>query len=105
MGKYLAIADRVLGELQPPRETGPRNASREPLWWEGPPWNGEITQGEFQAVIAAYITRYGAYSPELPRREPDVLVAWIADRASRCPLRRGTAADDAQGPMSREAMT
>jgi len=59
-------AVRVLGELQPLRETDPRNAGRELFWRESPPWHGEITQGEFQAVDAAYITRYGRFPERLP---------------------------------------
>ena len=79
-GGRVELAGRVLGELQPPCVTGPRETGREPLWWAGPPWNGEIAEGEFQAVVAAYITRYGAYSPALPRRAPELLAAWIAAR-------------------------
>jgi hypothetical protein len=83
MGKYLAIADRVLGELDANRPAAPGGSEEEPLWWEGPPWNGQIDDGEFHAVIAAYIAQYGVYTPALPRSEPELLEAWIATRAGR----------------------
>jgi hypothetical protein len=52
-------------------------------WWEGPPWHGDITQGEFHGVIAAYIARHGMYTPDLPSREPAVLRTWVAGRGDR----------------------
>ncbi|HEY7063597.1 MAG TPA: hypothetical protein VII06_19110 [Chloroflexota bacterium] len=87
MGKYLTIADRVLGELGVHYQAAPTAPEEEPLWWEGPPWNGNISDGEFHAVIAAYIARYGVYTPDLPRREPELLERWIATRAGRWPPR------------------
>lgn len=54
-----------------------------PLWWEGPPWYGQITDDEHCAVIAKYIAHHSYYQPDLPLREPAVLDAWRAARR-RC---------------------
>ena len=53
--------------------TGPR------CWWQEPPWNGRIAVEEFRAIVAAYVARYGAYTPDLPSREPDLLRAWLRE--------------------------
>ena len=44
-------------------------------WFDQPPWHGRIGDDEFRAIIAAYITKYGHYSPAMPARHPDLLVA------------------------------
>jgi len=46
-------------------------------WWEAPPWCGEIADEEFCAIVAAYVARFGAYTPDLPERELDVLREWL----------------------------
>ncbi|HEY7064844.1 MAG TPA: hypothetical protein VII06_25445 [Chloroflexota bacterium] len=46
-------------------------------WWDAPPWCGEIDDEEFRAIVAAYVARYGVYTPDLPEREPDVLREWL----------------------------
>jgi hypothetical protein len=56
-------------------------------WWEGPPWYGAIDTDEFRAIVAGYIAAHGLYTPVLPRREPELLQAWIASRAGRWPPR------------------
>jgi len=50
------------------------------LWWEGPAWHGCIADDEFRAIVAAYVARYGAYTPDLPSREPGLLRAWLRER-------------------------
>jgi hypothetical protein len=51
-------------------------------WWDGAPWYGEIADAEFRAIVAAYVARYGAYTPDLPEREPGLLEAWRAGQAA-----------------------
>lgn len=48
----------------------------EPCWWDGPPWYGQIAEEEFRAIVAAYVARYGVYTPDLPEREPELLRGW-----------------------------
>ena len=48
-------------------------------WWDGPPWHGRIAPDEFRAIVDAYAARYGAYTPDLPEREPDLLRAWLRE--------------------------
>ncbi len=45
-------------------------------WWAAAPWYGRIAQAEFAAIVAAYVTRFGAYTPDLPLREPSILRNW-----------------------------
>jgi hypothetical protein len=45
-------------------------------WWDGPPWHGRIAEEEFRAIVAAYVARYGVYTPDLPEREPELLRGW-----------------------------
>ena len=52
----------------------PRPVAR--CWWDEPPWHGQIPDEEFRAIVAAYVARYGAYTPDLPEREPELLRAW-----------------------------
>ena len=58
----------------------PAAASRPTRWFDREPWYGQISDDEFRAIIDAYIVAYGAYDPDLPTREPAVLVAWLAAR-------------------------
>jgi hypothetical protein len=51
-------------------------------WWDAAPWYGRIADEEFRAIVAAYVARYGAYTPDLPLREPALLEAWRRDRAA-----------------------
>jgi hypothetical protein len=46
-------------------------------WWDGPPWHGQIADEEFRAIVTAYVAHYGAYTPDLPEREPALLRAWV----------------------------
>ena len=39
----------------PPGAAPPRPGAR--CWWEGPPWNGRISDEEFRAIVAAYVAR------------------------------------------------
>jgi hypothetical protein len=47
-------------------------------WWDGPPWNGQISEAEFRAALAFCIERRGYYTPTLLQREPALLDAWRA---------------------------
>ena len=49
-------------------------------WWDGPPWYGQIAEEEFRAIVAAYVARYGVYTPDLPEREPELLRGWRRER-------------------------
>jgi hypothetical protein len=51
-----------------------------PCWWDDAPWNGTISQAEFDGVIDTYIAHFGYYTPALPPREPDVLRVWCVAR-------------------------
>jgi hypothetical protein len=55
-------------------------SAESPLWWERPPWNGQISDEEFHAVIALYIARCGFYTPALPDQRPEVLACYLASR-------------------------
>ena len=46
-------------------------------WWDGPPWYGDIADADFRTIVGLYVGRYGAYSPDLPTREPGLLRAWL----------------------------
>ncbi len=65
------------GDQAGPTDPSPAEAGR---WWAGPPWNGRIAADEFRAIVAAYVARYGAYTPDLPCREPGLLRAWLRER-------------------------
>ena len=54
----------------------------EACWWDGPPWYGQIAEEEFRAIVAAYVARYGVYTPDLPEREPELLRGWRRERES-----------------------
>jgi hypothetical protein len=68
-GQQLALP---LDAVAPPAGPSP--------WWEDPPWHGRIADDEFRAIVAAYVARYGAYTPDLPSREPGLLRAWLRER-------------------------
>ena len=55
-------------------------------WWHEAPWFGRIADDEFRAVVAAYVAKYGVYTPDLPEREPALLQAWIQERATTPPV-------------------
>ena len=54
-------------------------------WWHEAPWFGRIADDEFRAIVAAYVAKYGVYTPDLPEREPALLQAWIRERATPSP--------------------
>ena len=68
--------------------TAPGEAPARPgvrCWWDGAPWHGRIAAEEFRAIVAAYVERYGAYTPDLPEREPELLHAWCRQRTTPSP--------------------
>jgi hypothetical protein len=66
----------VTGRL-PPAVWVPGAATPVRCWWDGPPWNGQIADAEFRAIVAAYVAQHGSYTPDLPAREPGVLREWL----------------------------
>jgi hypothetical protein len=67
--------DRLAAEWgATPEPSAPLVSAR--CWWDEPPWCGQIASDEFRAIVSAYVARYGAYTPDLPLREPEILETW-----------------------------
>jgi hypothetical protein len=48
-----------------------------PLWWELPPWNGQISDAEHRAVVERYIQHFDYYTSDLPLQHPALLSSLI----------------------------
>jgi hypothetical protein len=71
------VGSAATGDAAMPTVAGGAPAA---CWWDGPPWYGQIAEEEFRAIVAAYVARYGVYTPDLPEREPELLRGWRRER-------------------------
>ena len=79
-----------------PEAPVPPSAPR--CWWDAAPWHGRIEPEEFRAIVAAYVARYGEYTPDVPLREPSLLRAWCKDRGEHAPATESERRDPGRGP-------
>jgi hypothetical protein len=71
--------ERLIGARQAPPADAPITPASG-AWWDGPPWHGKIAEADFRAIVAAYVARYGVYTPELPLQKPRLLRTWLRRR-------------------------
>lgn len=75
-------------DVAPAAGAEPAEAAPARCWWDAPPWRGEIADEEFRAIVAAYVARYGAYTPDLPEREPALLREYLRRSGRAAPVPR-----------------
>src|SRR5207244_66892 len=79
-----------------PDDPAPPAAAR--CWWDAAPWHGRIESEEFRAIVAAYVARYGAYSPDLPLRESALLRTWCEGRGESAAVAESERGVSKRGP-------
>ena len=84
-----SVADGAGGVAggEPAAAGGAPRPAAAPCWWEAPPWEGQIADDVFRAIVALYVAHFGTYTPDLPSREPGLLRAWLREHAADAPPR------------------
>src|SRR5262245_11267513 len=79
-----------------PDAPAPPSAAR--CWWDAAPWHGRIEPEQFRAIVAAYVAQYGAYTPDLPLREPALLRTWCEARGQDAAPAQSEQVSPGRGP-------